>query len=161
MGRNLVSPILCDTAADLALFDAGKMFDKTVAQVSQIGTLISGVACTTQAHYQFVLGSVSPDNNQSQLVVVPGVNPGTGKWVRCDPVIDLVLPITFATANNAVLATIPAGITLQPIYSGPFWEMITAWAGGVASTIGLSWSNQTGAGSIGGLLGGPGGDGSG
>ncbi len=159
MARNLANPILCDSAADLAVFDGAKLFNKTVAQVAQLGTLISGVACTTPARFQFVTGSVSPDNNQSQLVVVPGTNPGSGKWVRLDSSFDLILPITFATATATALATVPAELTLLPLYLNPFWEMITAWAGGIASTIGLTWSNAAGTGSDGGLLGSAAGDG--
>jgi|SRR6267142_40552 len=158
MARNLVAPVLCGTVADIAVFDGAKMFDGTIAMCAQIGTSASAEVITTPGTYRFVAGSVSPDNNQSQLVVVPGTNPGSGKWIRCDQHVDLILPITFATADAAVLATIPAELTLYPDFQGPMWEMITAWAGGVASAIGLSWTNQSKVLEQGSLLGGAGGD---
>ncbi len=101
---------------------------------------------------------MSPDNNQSQLVVVPTTNAASGKWIRIDPFFDLLLPITFATADAAVLCTVPAELTLLPTFQDPFWEMITAWAGGAASAIGLSFTNQANTLVQGGLLGGVAGD---
>lgn len=157
--RNLGSPILCDTAADLRTFDGAKLFNKTVALVGQINETVSSVALATPAAYRWVAGSTSPDNNQSQLCVVPTTGSGSGRWLRADQSFDLILPVTFATADAAALCTVPAELCLLPHYLGPFWEMITAWAGGAAPMIGLSYTNQATALSQGSLLGGGAGDG--
>lgn len=144
---------MCDTAADLAsLFNGASMFDGSVAVVSSISS-----TAQVPGRYRFVAASTSPDNNQSQLVVVPGA--GTGRWLRADSSLDLILPITFATADDATLVTIPAELTLLPSYLDPFWEMSAAWGGGIAPTIGLSFTNQATTSNPGSLLGGPAGDG--
>lgn len=149
MTQNLVAPSLYPTAADLALVNGAAIFNNHVAVVAQIS---AGIA--VPARYRFVVGSTSPDNNSSQLIIVPGTNPGSGKWVRADPMVDLVLPVTFATADNTALVTMPAELTFAPIYGTMFWEMTSSWAGGVASTIGLSMQNPAHPRNKGGLMGG-------
>lgn len=86
--------------------------------------------------------STSPDNNQGQLVVIPTAG-GTGRWIRRDPLIDLILPVTFASADGLQLCLVPAELTLLPCIAAPFLEVTTIWAGGVASTIGLSMSTPS------------------
>ncbi len=156
----LASIIRCDTAAALRALDGSKRFDGDLAHVSKINEVVSGNALATPASYRFVSGSTTPDNNQSQLAVVPTSGSGSGRWVRADLAFELILPITFATADANALATIPAELWLVPTYLGPWWEMITAWTGGAAPTIGLSYTNQATPVNVpGSLLGGAGGDG--
>lgn len=67
----------------------------------------------------------------------------------------LALPITFATANNAVLFTVPAGYRMQVVDAA--WEPLVSWTGGASSAIGLGTSNA-GYPAAGALLGGASGD---
>ncbi len=91
------------------------------------------------ARYIYSATSTATDNAGGQLVIVPSGS--VGRFLRNDMAFDLVLPVTFATADNALLATVPAELTLLPVYAGPMLETSTAWSGGVASTIGLSYTN--------------------
>jgi len=153
--RNLVSPILVDTAADLATFDAAKMFASSMAFVASMSA-----TAPFPARYRFVAGATDTDTNQSQLIVVPGTNPASGKWVRCDSFVDLILPISFATLDEAVLLTVPANVYLKPLPPPQmFWEITAVWAGGVASKIGISFTNPALTGDPGALMGSAVGDG--
>ncbi len=88
-------------------------------------------------------GSSSPDNNQGQLVVVPTVGGGSGRWIRRDTSLDLLLPVSSASTDALSLLTVPDEITLQPLYSAIYLEITTIWAGGINSTIGLSYSTPS------------------
>lgn len=155
MARNLVSPILCDTAADAAsLFDGAKMFSGTVLQVKSISTV-----SPTSGRYRWVAASTSPDNNNSQLVIVPGTGAASGKWVRCDNSFDLVLPFTEATADQAVLLTCPVELTIFLSLTENMWEVTTSFSGGAATRIGLSINTAKIATANGNLMGGAAGDG--
>jgi len=138
MAQDLVSPSLYPTAADLALLDGAALFPNHLAQVARISSTIPVTAI-----YRYVAGSTSPNNNQSQLVIVPGTNPASGKWLRVDSAFDLVIPVTFANTDGQQLVLSPAEMTILPVYAGIFIEVVTPWAGGVAPTIGLSFSNGT------------------
>ena len=65
------------------------------------------------------------------------------------------LPFTFATANNAVLFTVPSGYRMQVVDAA--WEPLVSMTGGTASAIGLGTSNA-GYAAAGALLGGASGD---
>lgn len=138
MAQDLASPSLYPTAADLALVSGALIFPNHVAHVSRISSTIP-----VSARYRFVAGSTTPDNNQSQLAVVPGTSPASGKWLRIDSAFDLVIPVTFANTDGQQLVLVPAEMTLLPVYAGIFLEVVTAWSGGAASTVGLSFSNGT------------------
>jgi hypothetical protein len=64
-------------------------------------------------------------------------------------------PVTFATADAAVLLTIPTGLIIQPVEF--WWTVTTTFAGGSSSAIGVS-SNKTSYTAKGDLLGGAAGD---
>jgi hypothetical protein len=149
MTINLVAPSLVGTAADLQTFAGTALFNNHIAIVQSISA-----TAPVRATYRFSTGSNAPDNNQSQLAILPTTSPATGHWLRCDPVIDLVLPVTFANTDNQNLVTIPTGFTLAPIYAATMLEVTTAWAGGAASTIGLSYSTPSLARTKGNLAGG-------
>lgn len=68
---------------------------------------------------------------------------------------DIVLPIGFATADAAILATLPTGGSF--LLRRGLWEVTADWTGGTASTIGAS-SSQTGHTTKGDLHGGVAGD---
>lgn len=156
MGRNLVSPILCDTAADVAaLFDGAKMFSKSIVEVTSISA-----TSPVPGRYRWVAGSTAADSNASQLVVVPTTGGASGRWLRCDQYVDLVLPFTFATANGAALCTCPAGLTMWLTTDRNLWEVTTTpFSGGAATAIGLSVQDAAITSSAGDLAGGAAGDG--
>lgn len=72
------------------------------------------------------------------LVIAPTT--GSGRWLRVTGACDLAMPITFATADAAVLLTMPAGAVLK--IEDLFWEVTADWTGGTNSAIGAS-SNKT------------------
>lgn len=89
-----------------------------------------------------------------QLLVVP--TDGTGVWViEQGSFVDLGLDITFATADAAVLYTVPANCRLA--FLRGYWEVATGFSGGTNSAIGLS-SSSSGHTTKGDLLGGAAGD---
>lgn len=87
------------------------------------------------------------------LVVAPTA--GSGRWLRAVGFALLELAFTFATADAAVLLTVPAGAKLQLLE--PAWKSDVSLTGGSSSAIGLS-SNKTGFTAKGALLGGAAGD---
>jgi hypothetical protein len=117
------------TVADCRAFNGG-----TVPPSQEALVLNNGAG--GQGRYIFLPTSASPDNNAGQLVIVP--TSGTGRWIRRDPMIDLVMPVTFATADAAQLCLVPAELTLAPAYGAAMLEVTTIWAGGVAAALGLS-----------------------
>ena len=79
-----------------------------------------------------------------------------GRWLAVSgQIVNLALPITYATADGATLYTVPTGAALK--VEGLFWEVTTGFTGGSSSAIGLA-SDQTGHTTAGDLLGGSGGD---
>lgn len=76
---------------------------------------------------------------------------GTGRWLLVPGLRLLSMPVTFATADAAVLATVPTGavLMLEELY----WTIGTNWTGGSSSAIGVS-SNKSGYSTKGDLLGG-------
>ena len=52
--------------------------------------------------------------------------------------IDLVLPVTSATADAAQLCLVPAELTLAPAYAAAMLEVTTVWAGGTGAALGMS-----------------------
>lgn len=87
------------------------------------------------------------------LVTAPTVSGGA--YLRMDREIDITAAVTFATADAAVLYTVPTGFQLQ--LGVPYHHVTTTWAGGSSSAIGASSSNG-GMSTKGDVLGGSGGD---
>lgn len=81
--------------------------------------------------------------------------PSAGRWLRKTGLVDIAIPISFATGAAAVLWTVPTGCRLQ--LTNLYWEVTTSWAGGSSSAIGIS-STKTGFDTPGDLLGGAAGD---
>lgn len=78
-----------------------------------------------------------------------------GAWIRVAERVELKLAIGHATADDAVLFTVPDGFILAP--SRLWWEITTGWTGGSSSAIGVYSSNAT-YNTAGDLLGGASGD---
>lgn len=102
--------------------------------------------------WRFDAASTAADTS-GNLVLTPDA--GTGRWMRADNFVDIKLAVGFATADAAVLFTVPVGFRLRPTH--PFWEVTTAFTGGSSSAIGLS-SSHAAASTKGDLLGGASGD---
>lgn len=147
MTINLTSPSLVGTPADLQTFDGAKLFADHIAIVANMGNGDEG-------KFRWVAGSVATDTT-NQLIIAPTTNPGSGKWHRVDPFVDLKMATIFSLADAAVLFTVPTGFRLRP--TRPFHEITANWTGGTNSAVGVS-SNSALANTKGDLLGGAGGD---
>ncbi len=88
-------------------------------------------------------------------VVVITPTAGSGRWLRLPGSCVLSFAYTFATADAAVLWTVPTGCLFA--IEEPYWTVSTTHAGGSSSAIGVS-SNKTGFTTKGDLLGGGSGD---
>lgn len=88
-------------------------------------------------------------------IAVVAPTAGSGRWLRMPGAAQLVMPFTFATADAAVLWTVPTGCIVQPLEF--FWNVTTSFTGGSSSAIGVS-STKTNFTTKGDLLGGAAGD---
>ena len=82
-----------------------------------------------------------------------------GRWLAVPgQFVNLALPFTYATADAAVLYTVPTGAAFK--VEGLYWEVTTGFTGGSSSAIGVSTtkSSPTNWSTKGDLLGGSGGD---
>jgi len=123
---------------------------KAIGSAYRVNGMVA-VVVADGSRWRFVSGSsVTGDDI---LVAAPAA--GTGRWIRADNMVDITAAVTFGTANNAVLYTVPTGFRLQ--VGVPFWNVGTSWTGGTNSAIGVSSSNA-GLNTAGDLLGGAGGD---
>ncbi len=85
------------------------------------------------SRWMFDSASEAADTSE-HLVLTPAA--GSGRWLRCCGTVDLSLAFTYATADAAVLFTVPVGARLIVVRG--YWEITTACAGGSSSAIGLS-----------------------
>lgn len=114
----------------------------------------------TAGRYMWVGASVLAADAVANLIVVPtdgGVS-GAGRWVKQPGTfIDVALAVTYATADAAVLFTVPTGCKLRLVSS--YWTCTVTFAGGSSSKIGLKGGAATGLNTAGDILGGSSGDG--
>lgn len=123
---------------------------KAIGSAYRVNGMLA-VVVADGSRWRFVAGSSLTGDDI--LVAAPAA--GTGRWIRADNMVDITAAVTFNTADNAVLYTVPTGFRLQ--VGVPFWNVGTSWTGGTNSAIGVSSSN-TGLATAGDLLGGAGGD---
>lgn len=145
MSRNLVSPILVGSVADLKLFDGAQMFNEAVAVVANCGN-------GTRRSYRFVTGLASTDATD-QLVISPTTGAASGRWLCCDDTVALKFPWAFNTANNTVLITIPTGMRFHVMRVIP--EIVVTPGGADTGSLGVDSSvalNPGGLGSFTGFL---------
>ena len=126
-------------------------------------TALKAIAAADRVHGQEVV--VDADNSRWKFrsdgaltgddIVIATPASGTGTWLRMPGTVDLAFPITFATADAAVLWTVPTGCKLK--IHELYWLITTTFAGGSSSAIGVS-SAKTGFNTKGDLLGGATGD---
>lgn len=125
-GASVLGTSVADTTA-LKAIGAGSRYDGKLVLVRADGSL-----------WRFASTSVLADTSE-QLVIAPSA--GSGKWLRADKAFTMKLPITFATADAAVLHTVPAGFVLK-LATNPYWDVATAFTGGSSASIGLSSSRS-------------------
>lgn len=85
------------------------------------------------SRWSFHATSVAVDASEN-VVLTPTA--GAGRWLRVPGAIDLSLAFTFATADGAVLFTVPVGARLM--LGRGYWDVTTALTGGSSSAIGLA-----------------------
>lgn len=88
-------------------------------------------------------------------LVATATTAGTGAFLRVGRDIDVTAATTFATADAAVLWTVPVGFVVQVLTA--FHHVTTSWTGGSSSAIGASTSSGGGS-TKGDILGGSSGD---
>lgn len=126
-GASILGAVVADMTALKAIDAASRANGKLV------------LVCSDGSRWRFAAASTAADTSE-QLVATPAV--GTGRWIRADTTLTMNLPITFATADAAVLHTVPLGFVLK-LAGAPYWDVTTAFTGGSSSSIGLS-SSKTG-----------------
>jgi hypothetical protein len=127
--------------ADLKAIAARDRFD------GQIETVVS-----SGAYQQYFFHSTCAVTGDDVLVVTPDA--GSGRWLRMPGFVDLSFAFTYATADAAVLYTMPTGAVM--LATRGYWEITTSCSGGSSSAIGLSGPSPHN--TKGDLLGGSGGD---
>jgi hypothetical protein len=96
------------------------------------------------SQWRYVAASTATDATENLVLTpapaAPAVAPATGRWCRYDREFDLELAIGFATADAAVLFTVPVGFQVR-LNPGGYFAVTTSFTGGTSSAIGLSSSN--------------------
>lgn len=105
---------------------------------------------------QWIYDSGSALTADNILVASPSDTPAAGRWVRKAGIVDLRIPIGFATADAAVLVTFPAAMRFA--IREAYWEITTGWTGGTSSAIGISSGTNSACSTKGDILGGATGD---
>ncbi len=137
--------------------DAGRRTTATIATLKAVPLLarVDGgewLVLADGSLWRFAATSVLTTDGDN-LLVVPTV--AGGAYIRVDRDVDILMAATFATADAAVLYTVPTGFQLfVPVM---YHHVTTTWAGGSSSAIGCSSSNA-GLTTKGDLLGGASGD---
>jgi hypothetical protein len=116
--------------------------------------LLDGMAFTIDGA-PWVYSASSELDGDDQLVAEFTDLPAAGRLLRGRGPVELALPFTHATADAAVLYTMPAGAYFMPLEF--MWSIAADMTGGTASAIGVS-STKTGFTTKGDLLGGATGD---
>lgn len=104
--------------------------------------------------WRFAATAAQATDVAEELILVPSA--GSGRWIRRDASFIAKLAIGFATADAALLLTMPENFVAR-IHAFPYWENTVAWTGGSSSAIGVS-SGKTGYNTKGDILGGAAGD---
>lgn len=153
--------------ATLAALKAIKTYDGKLCSIASPRRI--EVVCTALGGRAFYWSETCALDGDDQLIVIPddrnsSINTdldedADGRWLAVPgQVVNLALPITYATEDAAILYTLPTGARLA--LSSLYWEVTTAFSGGNSSAIGVSTtkSTPTNWSTKGDLLGGSGGD---
>jgi hypothetical protein len=108
----------------------------------RLGVLLVRSALFGVGRFRWDPDSLANDTS-GQLAIRPtDIDSGDpGRWVRDDASFPLYVEATFATANNAVLYTVPTGVRLQ-ITARPFATVTQSYASVGGAALGLSSSNS-------------------
>lgn len=128
---------------------AGRLVSERIAKT--VATVTAMRAIPTKRSVDGMIVRVAADNSLWQfstacaltgdnILVAEPSDSGAGAWLRMPGAVELLLPFTFATADAAVLLTVPTGALLR-IHEF-FWQISADMTGGAASAIGVS-SNKT------------------
>lgn len=140
-----------------AFIGTATVADRAALKAIAAGSRFTGQLILVQSDgslWRFDGASTLTDDTADELVQEPDA--GAGAWLRADKAFVMKIPIAFGLADAAAIETIPEGFALR-LTGHPYWEIVTPFAGGVASTIGISTS-LTGYDTKGDLLGGAAGD---
>lgn len=157
-------PIFHHSETGVPLYASGSKLPASVLTLAALSALpllhearVQGNVVTVEADQsEWVWTEASTLTSDSIFVLTPDDAPSAGRWLRKSGYVDLGLTFTYATADAAILATLPTGARMKVM--GGYWEVTTGFTGGSSSAIGLSSSNSTGHTTKGDLLGGSGGD---
>lgn len=127
---------------------------KAVAAANRVTGMLATIQ-SDQSQWYFDGASTATVDGADMVMITPTA--GDGRWIRQDKSFLLKLPFTYATADAAVLFTVPTGMMMR-LTGMPFWDVTTLFAGGSSSAIGVSSSNVTGYTVKGDILGGAAGD---
>ncbi len=105
--------------------------------------------------WRYAAASVLTTDTSGPFLVATATTAGAGAFLRVDRVVDIALPVSSATADAAVLYTVPAGFRLQ--LAVPFWSVSVTFTTATAGAAGLKSSNA-GLATAGDILGGSTGD---
>lgn len=141
MAINLASPSLVGTIADLKTFNGAALFNDHICRIASLNA--------TPPHFRWVVGLTGTGDDQ--LLVTPTAGSASGRWLRCDPIVDLKLPWVFNTADGSVLLTVPTGLRLKALAFAA--EVTTAMTGLDTSSIGLNASVSLNPGGLGRIVG--------
>lgn len=124
--------------------------------LSEPGDLVHGNEVLVDADGSvWYFHSTSALTGDDILVATPDATAyaSAGRWLRCVGEVDLAVPFTYATTNNATIFTLPTGAIFA--LERAYWEVTTGFTGGSSSAIGVSSTTRSTAGD---LLGGSSGD---
>jgi len=116
-----------------------------VASVTEMKTIPADRRVNGQLFYNLADGTVWRYHSSSALtgndilVATPGA--GSGRFLRVPGAGKFEMPITFATADAAILMTMQAGQELLVL--DLFWRVDVSFTGGTTPAIGVSSSNKT------------------
>lgn len=124
-----------------------------------VTSLTTGTLCLVESDNTgmaslWMYSSTSSATDTSNLLITPPTA-GSGAWLNQSDRVALKLAIGFATADAAVLFTVPTGVRLRPKVA--WWDVTTSWTGGTSSAIGVK-SSVSGFSTAGDILGGASGD---
>jgi hypothetical protein len=140
---------------DTAAREVSKRIATPVASISALAAIGIADASDGQLAHDIGTGNIWRFSAACALtgdnLLVAGSGTGNGRWLLTPGARQLVMPITFATADAAVLCTVPTGCVFMA--EEFYWKITADWTGGSSSAIGLS-SSKTGYSTKGDLLGG-------
>jgi hypothetical protein len=156
MPRQFRSPYGAPKYADGVAVAASVATLAALKALDDVGDLVHGNEMLVDADGSvWYFHSTSALTGDNVLVATPDATAyaSAGRWLRKPGRVSLKLAITYATANNAALLTLPTGSAFA--LDRAFWHVTTGFTGGSSSAIGVSSTTRSTAGDI---LGGASGD---